>query len=92
MVFLKDINYKDIKTLKTEFFFFSPQICITYVENGVQGACLGQVIVVDPGEEKWTRRGIKKMYYMDFSCWRQNPKDLLKGLAQRESFDLREEQ
>ena len=41
MVFLKDINYKDIKTLKTEFFFFSPQICITYVENGVQGACLG---------------------------------------------------
>lgn len=25
MVFLKDINYKDIKTLKTEFFFFSPK-------------------------------------------------------------------
>lgn len=85
MVLLKDINYKDIKTLKTEFFLF--KICITYVENGVQGACLDQVIVVDPGEEKWTRRGRKTMYYMDFSCWRQNPKDLTTGLSiEGESF------
>ena len=35
------------------------------MENGVQGACLDEVIVVDPGEEKWTRRERKKMYSMD---------------------------
>lgn len=83
MVFLKDINYKDIKTLKTEFFF---QISITYVENGIQGACLDEVIMVDPGEEKWTR-GEEKRCTIWIQLLEIEPQRLTKGLSiEGESF------
>lgn len=71
--------------MKTNFFF--PKICITYVENEIG------VIVVDPGEEKWTRRGRKKDVLYRFQMLEVEPKRLTKGLSiEIEFFDLREEE
>lgn len=73
MVLLKDINYKDIKTMKTEF-FFSPK-SVSHMWRMRLGYC---------GRSRWRKmdqEGKKKDVLYRFQMLEVEPKRLTKGLS-----------